>query len=71
MWRWFKKDPCKRWPFMLFILLAVATIVWIFMYLSSSSTGYILAGIVSLLTCGMCYVTYVLKIESIFVFCFF
>jgi len=44
-WEWFKEKPLQRWPFLLFILFGVLTVVWILMYLTSSLSGYVLAAV--------------------------
>jgi len=43
--QWYMEKPLARWPFLLFLIFALLTLIWMIMYLVGSTTGYILAGI--------------------------
>jgi len=43
-WEWFKEKPLQRWPFFLFLLFGLLTVIWLFMYIAGQASGYILAG---------------------------
>jgi len=47
--QWFLEKPLSRWPFVVFLLFAALTLVWMIMYLVGSKTGYILAGVFALI----------------------
>lgn len=42
---WFMESPWTRWPFALFILFGLASLLWLILYFAEPSMGYMLAGI--------------------------
>jgi len=50
--QWYMEKPLARWPFLLFLIFAAATVVWMIMYLAGGTTGYIVAGISAIIMAG-------------------
>jgi len=50
LWIWFIKDPISRWPLLFFLLSFCLILVWLIIFLTSRTEGYVISGIAGSIT---------------------
>eukprot|EP01084_Bolivina_argentea_P282551 483674_1 len=51
-WIWFKESPMKRYQFLVFLLFGLLTIIWLLVFITNQTGGYIAAGIAAIVMSG-------------------
>jgi hypothetical protein len=47
--KWFWANPLKRYPFAIFVFFGILTFLWLILYFTASTTGYVMAGVAAVL----------------------
>mmetsp|Transcript_73665 Transcript_73665/g.90381 ORF Transcript_73665/g.90381 Transcript_73665/m.90381 type:complete len:270 (-) Transcript_73665:71-880(-) len=47
--KWFKADPCHRWQFAFFLLFGCLDFIWLIMFFTSPTVGFVMAGICAII----------------------